>query len=158
MDAIDLLKEQHEEVRGLFEELRHTEDPEERETIFQDIADNLAAHAMIEETIFYPIAYDHDPKEIEHAIGEHFVMKKLIADMISLSVEDPSFDASLTVLREQVEHHVTEEEDDLFETVRNRIAKPDLLAMGSEMQKLFDDEMEGEPIVRVLRDVKRPAV
>src|SRR5439155_16331240 len=122
MDAIDLLKEQHEEVRNLFAELVRTDDPEERETIFQDIADTLAAHATIEEALFYPIAYDREPKAIEHAAAEHFVMKKLIADMISLSVEDPSFDANLAVLHEQVEHHVDQEETELFATVRQNVS------------------------------------
>jgi hypothetical protein len=155
MDAIRLLKEQHQEVKGLFAELLQTDDPEERETLFQDIADTLAAHATIEEMIFYPVAYDQDRREITHAIAEHFVVKKLIAETISLSVDDPTFDASVAILEEHVVHHIEEEESDLFEMVLNRVSDIELEGMGLEMQRLFDQEMEGEPIVRILRDMKR---
>ena len=158
MDAIRLLREQHDEVRGLFAELVQTVDPEERETIFQDIADTLAAHSMIEEMIFYPIAYEQDRREIAHAIAEHFVVKKLIADTISLNVDDPSFDASVALLEAHVVHHIEEEESELFEMVLNRVSDTELEGMGLEMQRLFDVEMEGEPVGRILRDMKRASM
>jgi len=146
MNAIDLLKEQHEEVRGLFEQLEEAEDDDERESLFQELADNLAAHSIIEEKIFYPAAYAQKTKELlTEAVEEHLAIKRILADLLEMLPEHDNFDAKIKVLKEQVEHHVEEEEGELFAAARKELGAETLNKLGEEMKQLFDDAMEGEP-------------
>jgi len=146
MNAIDLLKEQHEEVRGLFEQLEEAEDDDERESLFQELADNLAAHSIIEEKIFYPAAYAQKTKELlTEAVEEHLAIKRILADLLEMLPEHDNFDAKIKVLKEQVEHHVEEEEGELFTAARKELGAEALKKLGAEMKQVFDDAMEGEP-------------
>ncbi|HEX2571358.1 MAG TPA: hemerythrin domain-containing protein [Polyangia bacterium] len=146
MNAIDLLKRQHEEVRQLFEELEQTTDEDEKQALFQELADNLAAHATIEERIFYPAAYAKKTRELlTEAVEEHLAMKRLIADLLGMLPEHENFEAKIKVLKEQVEHHVEEEEGKLFKAARQELGTEELKKLGAEMNELFDEEMEGEP-------------
>ena len=146
MNAIDLLKEQHEEVKELFEQLEQTEDEDEKQALFQDLADSLAAHATIEEKIFYPAAYAKKTKELlTEAVEEHLAVKRIIADLMEMDPDHENFDAKIKVLKEQVEHHVEEEEGELFKAVSKELNATELKKLGAEMKKLFDQEMEGEP-------------
>src|SRR5216110_299716 len=104
MNATDLLKEQHAEVKELFEQLEQAEDEDEKQALFQELADNLAAHATIEERIFYPAAYAKKTKELlTEAVEEHLAMKRLIADLLAMTPDHENFDAKIKVLQEQVE-------------------------------------------------------
>jgi hemerythrin-like domain-containing protein len=146
MNAIDLLREQHQEVKELFEQFEQAEDPEEKESLFQQLADNLAAHATIEEKIFYPAAYAKKTKELlTEAVEEHLAMKRLVADLLDMTPDDENFTAKMTVLREQVEHHVEEEEGELFAAVKQDLQPEELEALGAEMEELFETEMDEEP-------------
>ncbi len=81
----------------------------------QELADNLAAHAAIEERIFYPAAYGDNTRDLlEEAVEEHLALKRVIADLIKMGPSDDYFDAKIAVLKEQVAHHVEEEEKELF--------------------------------------------
>jgi hypothetical protein len=146
MDAIDLLKEQHDVVRGLFEQIEQARDDEEKQMLFQELADNLAAHATIEEKLFYPAAYAKKTKELlTEAVEEHLAMKRIIADLIDMAPDHENFDAKIKVLKEQVEHHVAEEEGDLLKAVRHELDGEELERLGASMRELFDDEIAGEP-------------
>jgi hemerythrin-like domain-containing protein len=146
MDAINLLKEQHQEVKELFEQLEQTKDDDEKQALFQELADNLAAHATIEEKIFYPAAYAKKTKELlTEAVEEHLAMKRLIADLLGMLPDHENFDAKIKVLKEQVEHHVEEEEGKLFKAVRQELSAEELKKLGVEMNELFDEEMAGGP-------------
>lgn len=145
MNAIDLLKEQHQEVKALFEQIEQAEG-EEKQLLFQDLADNLAAHATIEEKLFYPAAYAKKTKQLlTEAVEEHLAMKRILADLIEMMLDHDNFDAKLKVLKEQVEHHVEEEEGELFKAARKEIGAAELEGLGLQMKELFDEEMEGEP-------------
>ncbi|HZR10790.1 MAG TPA: hemerythrin domain-containing protein [Myxococcales bacterium] len=139
MDAIELLKMQHEEAKKLFEQIEAAED-EKKEDLFEQLADALAVHATIEEKHFYPATKNARTEELlQEAVEEHLGVKRLIADLLEMSPEDAQFDAKVKVLREQVEHHVEEEEGELFPKVRKMFKEDELDDLGVVMQDMADD-------------------
>jgi hemerythrin superfamily protein len=150
MNALELLKQQHEEVKALFAQIEETDDPEEKDELVQELSDNLAGHATIEEKLFYPAAYGSSTKELlSEAVEEHLAAKRIIADLLNLTAEEKSFDAKVKVLREQIEHHVHEEEHELFPKVRKAMAEEELEALGEQMEELFEREMDDDPSDKV---------
>ena len=158
MDAIELLKQQHREVESLFEEIENADDVDEKVELVQDLANNFAAHGTIEERIFYPAAYSDSTKEVlDEAVEEHLSAKRLFADILALKTGDESLDAKLKVLKEQIEHHVKEEEYGLFPKVRDQFDAAALETMGEQMEKLYEQEMESEPAENLKGETKRAA-
>jgi hemerythrin superfamily protein len=146
MDAINLLEEQHREVEALFEKYEKATDGRTKQAVFNAIADNLAAHATIEEKLFYPSVYVGELKDqLKEAVEEHLAAKRVIADLMAMSPSDSMFDAKVKVLQEQIEHHVGEEEDDMFPDVRKLMPKRELEALGEAMEQMFDELMAGAP-------------
>lgn len=158
MDAIELLEQQHREVEALFAEIEETDEPDEKLELVQELADNLAAHATIEERIFYPAAYAPGTKALlEEAVEEHLSAKRLLADLVGMKPGDENFDAKIEVLKEQIEHHVEEEERELFREARARFDAATLDAMGAEMEELFEQEMSDSPGDKIVGETKRAA-
>lgn len=146
MKATDLLKKQHARVDKLFEELGEAEDAGEKEALLEELADNLAAHTTIEEQLFYPAIYTGELKEsLGEAVEEHLAMKRLLVDLMSMDADDESFDAKLTVLEEQKQHHVDEEEKEMFPLVDKLLSDAELELLGSRMQAMFESEMDDVP-------------
>jgi hemerythrin superfamily protein len=148
MNALELLKEQHDEVDKLFkryEKLGDDADGERRE-LFIMIADRLSAHATIEEQFFYPASKAARTEEkLLEAVEEHLAIKRIISDLLDMEPDDESFDAKMKVLQENVEHHVEEEEGDLFKNVKRLLSEDQLFALGVQMKAEFDELMESEP-------------
>jgi hemerythrin superfamily protein len=139
VDAIELLKMQHEEAKKLFAEIEAAED-EKKEELFEQLADALAVHATIEEKHFYPATKNARTEELlQEAVEEHLGVKRLIADLLEMSPEDAQFDAKVKVLKEQVEHHVEEEEGELFPKVRKMFKEDELDDLAVVMQDMADD-------------------
>lgn len=146
MDATRLLEEQHDAVAGLFEKYDKAEDPDLKQALFQEIADHLAAHATIEEKIFYPAAYVGETKDLlKEAVEEHLGIKRIIADLLAMTPADENFDAKVKVLKEQVEHHVEEEETELFKEVRKELGKDELQELGVKMESMFNELLPTTP-------------
>jgi hemerythrin superfamily protein len=148
MNALDLLKTQHREVEHLFEEYEKLgeKDVEMKETLFVEIADALAAHASIEERFFYPSVKAEDTEELLHeSLEEHLGAKRLIADLLELQGGDDAFDAKMKVLKEQVEHHVEEEEGELFPKVKKMMEEDSLESLGAIMEQEYEEMRKGEP-------------
>jgi iron-sulfur cluster repair protein YtfE (RIC family) len=151
MDAIELLKAQHDEVEDLFAHIERDDDDDDKEELFQRLADNLAAHSTIEEKLFYPAAYAAKTSEmLREAVEEHLEIKRVIAELLEMTPDDENFDAKFKVLREQVEQHVDEEESDLFPACAATLESAELEALGADMKALFDDEMAKGPSESVL--------
>jgi len=137
-DAIALLTEDHKKVQKLFkdfEKLKEEEDEERRQQLVTMICAELTIHAQIEEEIFYPAARDavDDEDLLDEAEVEHASAKSLIAQLSSMEPGDELYDAKVTVLGEYVNHHVKEEQDELFPKVRK--AKVDIKALGEQMME-----------------------
>jgi len=146
MDALTLLKQQHDEVKELFTQFEAAEDEAEQQELFDRIADDFAAHGEIEEKIFYPAVYVGPLQEkLREALEEHLSAKRLIADLLEMEPGDEQFDAKMQVLQEQIEHHVQEEEGELFPLVRQNFAREELEALGEQMERMFDQLQESDP-------------
>ena len=152
MNALDLLKKQHEEVSKLFKKYDKLgeDEAEEKQELFEQIADRLAAHATIEEKFFYPSIKSEGTEDIvREALEEHLSVKRLISDLLDMEPDDEAFDAKIQVLREQIEHHVEEEEDDMFKKVRKECSKEQLEDLGLQMEDEYEELMDREPRLQV---------
>jgi len=136
VDALTLLREDHQEVLALFEQFDRAASgaqDDRRQALAQRLCELLTAHAQIEEEIFYPAAraaiVEHDlldESEVEHAMA-----KELIEQIQAMDVDEALFDAKVRVLAEYVRHHVGVEEDELFGLVE--LADVDLDRLGLEL-------------------------
>jgi hemerythrin superfamily protein len=139
-DALDLLKEDHERVQKLFDQVRST-DEKRHPAIFERIKLELDVHAHIEETVFYPNLKSQGDKELVdmvlEGIEEHRQVKMFLKEIDALSGDSSKFEPKLKVLMEDVEHHVSEEEDEMFPLVKDQLS-PDVLedlAVAMEKEK-----------------------
>ena len=145
MDALKLLTEQHKEVDALIAKLE--KDPADKDELFEELADKIAAHATMEEKLFYPAVRARQTEDIlRESVEEHLAVKRIIADMLSLDSDDDQWDAKLSVVKEQLEHHAHEEEEgELFPKVRKLFGKDELEALGGEMAALFEELLATHP-------------
>jgi hemerythrin superfamily protein len=147
VDALELLTAQHEEVESLIEKIENADDSDGKRELFIEMADKLAAHAAIEEKLFYPAVMAGQTREmLVEAVEEHLAVKRLLADLMLLDVEDEHFDAKLTVLKEQIRHHAHEEEEEkLFPKVRRMMGTDERAALGNEMLSMFETVLAKNP-------------
>jgi hemerythrin-like domain-containing protein len=139
-DAIALLKNDHEKVRGLFAQLEKSamRGGPKVEKLVTQIESELKIHTTIEEEIFYPAFRDavrsKDDKEMYYeAQEEHHVVKLVIPDVEGSQKSGPEFAAKAKVLKELVEHHADEEEKEMFKSARKAISRSDLQELGDRM-------------------------
>jgi hemerythrin superfamily protein len=145
MDGIVLLKDDHKAVKRLFREFEksHKEaSPEAKRVLVDKIIKELTTHAYIEETIFYPAARTQVPDTDDHvleSVEEHHVVAWLLSEVRNLDPADETFDAKVTVLIENVEHHIEEEEGEWFPEVRKALGRNRLTELGERMQAAKPD-------------------
>lgn len=137
-DAIDLLINDHREVKALFKEydklVKAEADAGEKQVVAAQICVMLTAHATAEEELFYPRArgvLGEDEDLVDEADVEHASAKELIAQIESGSPDDPLYDAKVKVLGEYIDHHVKEEEGEMFPKIRK--SDLDLDGIGEEI-------------------------
>ncbi|MFS2216333.1 hemerythrin domain-containing protein [Telluria sp. Tellsp104] len=136
-DAIALLTADHREVAEMFEQFEQLGDraTTSKEKLKDKICKALIAHTTIEEEIFYPAVRAANVEEgedmVDEAIVEHAAAKDLIKQLQEMQPDDELYDAKVKVLSEQIEHHVKEEEKEMFPKAKK--AGLDLLALGQEM-------------------------
>jgi hemerythrin superfamily protein len=147
MNAIAMLEAQHRQVADLFEKIEKARSPETKGRYFIQVADALAIHATIEEHHFYPAVRAKRTEDILlEALEEHLAIKRVLSDLLDLEVEDETFDAKLKVLKEEVEHHVEEEEQDLFPKVKKLLDAGELDSIATAMQEEQKElEKKGNP-------------
>ncbi len=138
-NAISMLADDHKKVKKLFKDfdkLKEKGDAADKEALVEQICAELTVHAEIEEEVFYPAARDaiDDDDMMNEAEVEHASAKDLIEQLQAMDSSDPTYDAKVTVLGEYVNHHVEEEEKEMFPKVKK--AKLDLEALGEEIATL----------------------
>src|SRR6188474_3412853 len=116
MDAITLLRADHKTVEQLFKRFETAGDRAytEKRQIVDRIIEELSIHAAIEEQVFYPVARETVPTTEDIALEsleEHHIVKWVLSELVDLDPREERFDAKVTVLMENVRHHVDEEED-----------------------------------------------
>lgn len=144
-DAVALLKADHRKVEDLFEQFEKASGAGKKQKIAQQICMELTIHAKIEEEIFYP-ACDGKVEEdlLQEAYVEHDGAKVLIAEIERGAPSDEFYDAKVTVLSEQIEHHIKEEEkrmEGIFSQARK--AGLDMDALGDQL-RARKEELESE--------------
>jgi hemerythrin superfamily protein len=140
MDAIVLLKDDHKTVEKLFKEFEGAGERayKKKRDLVDQIIEELTVHAHIEEQIFYPAARESVPETSDHileSVEEHHVVVWMLSELVELDPQDERFDAKVTVLIENVRHHVKEEEEEWFPEVREAMGRKRLQELGEEMEK-----------------------
>jgi hemerythrin superfamily protein len=146
-DAVALLKADHKEVKGLFKAYQDLVDAEaesdERQQLAQRICGLLTVHATIEEELFYSPAREalgEDGDLVDEADVEHASAKQLIAEIEGSTPDDQHYDARVKVLGEYIEHHVSEEEGEMFPKVKK--TDLDLDAIGEALAARKEELMQ----------------
>jgi len=139
MNAIRLLEEDHKKMKELLAKLDATTEraTRTREELFGTIQLELSAHETIEEEIFYPALKEHPKVKdiVLEAYEEHHVADVIVGELGSLSVNDESWGAKASVLKESVEHHIEEEEGEMFKKARQVFDAQELDDLGARMEQ-----------------------
>jgi len=123
-NAVELLKSDHAKVKQLFAQFEAAGEDEKRKgDIFKQIAQELKVHTTIEEEVFYPAVKKMDSDMALEAEEEHNIVDWIIAQMKKLSPGDENYDAKFTTLKENVEHHMKEEEEEMFPEAEEKLGK-----------------------------------
>jgi hypothetical protein len=138
VNALDLLEEDHKKMKKLLEELDSTTERgvKTREELFAKVRKELKIHETIEEEILYPALKEH-PKAKEIVLEgyeEHHVADVILGELEGVSVDDERWGAKFSVLKENIEHHIEEEEDEMFAKARQAFEKDELEQMGERME------------------------
>ena len=137
MNALELLKTDHQKVKELFKKAEGKKNGKQQKQLFDQIKAELETHAHIEETIFYPaVAKNEDLKDmVLESLEEHKQVKTLLKEMENLTSDSEKFEPKLKVLMENVEHHAVEEEEGkMFPKVRKFMKPAELEELGQELE------------------------
>jgi hemerythrin-like domain-containing protein len=154
MDAIAMLKADHDKVKGLLKELESTTERgvKTREELFATIKGELTVHEVIEEEIFYPALKEHPKAKdlVLEGYEEHHVVDMVMAELEGLDVSDETWGAKATVMKENVEHHIEEEEGEMFKQARQVFDERELEDLGARMaeRKTSAQQELGVPVAR----------
>jgi hypothetical protein len=138
MDAITLLKTDHDKVKRLLNELESTTERgvKTRSELFATIKGELTLHEIVEEEIFYPELKAHPKAKdiVLEGFQEHHVVDLLMGELEALDVADETWGAKALVMKENVEHHIEEEEGEMFRTARQVFEASELDDLGGRME------------------------
>ena len=137
MNAIELLKADHDKVDRLFQKVKADTEGTEQKQLFEKIKQELEVHTHIEETIFYPRLKQESELEdiVLEGIEEHHQAKMFLRELSNLKEDSEKFEPKLKVLMEDIEHHVMEEEGEMFRKVEEVLGADELEKLGAEMEK-----------------------
>ena len=137
MDALSLLRDDHGKVKKLLAELEKTTERgvKTRTELFATIKGELAVHETIEEEIFYPELKAHPKAKdiVLEGFEEHHVVDVLMGELEAMDVDDENWGAKAIVMKENIEHHIEEEEGEMFKTARQVFDRYELEALGRRM-------------------------
>jgi len=146
MNAIELLKQDHEKVDKLFQQVKAEQGDQAQ--LAEQIRQELEVHTQIEEQIFYPYLLENGDEEIQdivkEGIEEHRQAKTLLKQIEGLSDGSESLDPKLQVLMEDVEHHVQEEEGEMFPKVQEQFDEETLNELGQQLEEMKGKLMGGK--------------
>jgi hemerythrin-like domain-containing protein len=137
VDALSLLKEDHDKVKEMLEKLDQTTEQavKTREEVFSKLTSDLAVHEAIEEELLYPALKEHaESRDIAlEAWEEHHLVNVIVGEISETPFDDETWAAKLTVMKENLEHHIEEEEGELFKQARDVIGPEGLEELGRQM-------------------------
>ena len=140
MNAISLLKDDHDRVKKMLAEGEETTERAEktRTQVFAKLKEEMLIHERIEEEIFYPALKEH-PKAKEIVLEgyeEHHVVDEIMGELEATDVTDEQWAAKFKVMKENIEHHIEEEEGDVFKQARQVFSDEELEELGARMMEL----------------------
>ena len=139
MNAFNLLKSDHEKVAGILTSIEETTEraAKGREELFARLKQELDLHAKIEEEIFYPaLEESEETREVTlEAYEEHRLVKQLLAELEMEPKDTEEWTAKFTVLKENIEHHVEEEEGEMFKQARKVLSEDEIQTLGNRLQE-----------------------
>jgi hemerythrin superfamily protein len=147
-DALEVLKSQHREVEALFSEYEKSKDDKESYAVAQAICQKLEVHSTVEEELLYPTARSKGRNGefkdlLLESLEEHLSVERIVADVMDSSPGDERLHAKITVLKEQVLHHVNEEEHELFPLLKKELPAEERQTLGEQLlartQELAED-------------------
>jgi hemerythrin superfamily protein len=139
MDALELLAEDHARAKKVMQELRRTEGPDTRQALFAQLERDLDAHEAVEEEILYPALQPRENEIVLEGIEEHHVVDTLMVELDSLPFDDESWGARCRVMIGNIEHHMQEEEVELFPRARKVLGRGELAELGARMARRRDE-------------------
>ena len=137
MHALTLLSEDHDKVRELLTQLQATETTDHREQLFTSIKRELTVHEIIEEDVLYP-ALDEHPKAKDLVLEgreAHEAVDRLMGELSNLAFDDETWGPKAMVMKEHIEHHITEEEGEMFDKARQVFDRDELEELGERMEE-----------------------
>jgi len=139
MNALTLIKDEHKAMKKLLSKLESTTERgmKEREELFTRIKTDLTLHEIMEEEIFYPALRDHPKAKdiVLEAYEEHNVVDTIMGEMANLAFDDETWGAKAKVMQENVEHHMEEEEGEMFRKARQVFDEDELEDLGERMAR-----------------------
>jgi hemerythrin-like domain-containing protein len=152
MDAMSLLKEDHRRVKKMLAELESTTERgvKTREELFARVQRELVVHEAIEEEIFYPALKEH-PKTKDIALEayeEHHVVDTVMAEIEGVAYDDETWGAKFKVMKENLEHHIEEEEGEMFKQARQVFDQDELAQLGESMKARKEDLIRQQAATR----------
>lgn len=142
MKATDLLKKQHRQVEKLFKQCEKAAQPRQRRQLMDQIVQMLKLHTQLEEEIFYPAVRELGTSKaeemIDEAFEEHHVVDLVLAELPEVDPEDERFEAKITVLSELVQHHVEDEEGEMFPMADKKLGAERVRELGQQMEQMAD--------------------
>ena len=145
MNAFTLLKADHKKVAGILEKIDATTERgiKTREELFAQLKNELDIHAHIEETVLYPALEEADEtRDITlEAYEEHALVKQLLGELETLDKSEETWTAKFTVLKENIEHHVEEEEGEMFKKARKVLSEEEAEELGAKLEAAKGDTL-----------------
>lgn len=143
MNALDLLRNQHREIEGLFEKLKEESDGRTKKQILSQLASLLLGHTAIEEKLFYPTSQktltgdEHGQEKVLEFYEEHSLMRTALEALMKTPANDKRWMARCKVLEELVHTHVQEEEQELFTRLEDEMGTEELERLGTQLERRF---------------------
>lgn len=146
MNILNTLKKEHREVKHLFKMIENTSGKKTRQKIFRKLKNSLDAHMIAEEDVFYSRLKDGETSknEILEAFEEHHMAKLISDEIANLPLDDESWMAKVTVFKEMIDHHVEEEETEIFKRAKKQFTEEELSYLNEEFESRRDEFVERE--------------
>ena len=138
LNALDLIKDDHERLKKMFKRALQTDDAGARGDLLQQIRAELVAHERMEEDIFYPALRSASEKAkdiVLEGYEEHHVIDLILDEMFNVPEDTDQWTAKLNVLHENLEHHIEEEEGEMFKRARKAMSDETLQELGRKMRQ-----------------------
>lgn len=138
MNALDLIHEHHEQMKTLLDKTLKQNEPAEREHLLDHLRSQLVIHERMEEEILYPALHKSERAKdiVLEGYEEHHVVDVLLDELMDIPPDIDLWQAKVKVLKENVEHHIEEEEDELFKNAKKVLDREQLDDLGAQMEAL----------------------